>query len=68
MSSIVDYSAEQLEVLAVALIDDLERIRVHFALGDMPPRAKIEFLLPIWYIHKDQIAAARQGPSMASSI
>ena len=69
MSAMSDYTSEQLETLIVAFLDDLELIGLNVVLlGDMSPQEKIEFILPIWYSHQQQIAAARGlgPPSMAA--
>ncbi len=68
MTSMYEYSPEQLETLLTAFLDDLESIGFQVELGNISIFDKLMIVMPIWHQHRAQIAAARGPTSMAANL
>ncbi len=52
-------SIAQIEAIAIVLKDALKLIGLNIDLGELNERYQINFMLPIWYEFRDQIATIR---------
>ena len=62
----MQYSAEQMETLLTAFLNDLELLGLDVKLGDLPVQDKLIIILPIWHQNRARIAAIRGPDSMAA--
>ena len=62
----MQYSAEQMETLLTAFLNDLELLGLDVKFGDLPVQDKLIIILPIWHQNRARIAAIRGPDSMAA--